>query len=782
MASKRGRTSSHWGSYWITTKNNEVVSADGVKQDPDPSPIGQNYVGILRNNTRIQRPAVRKGWLENGPGPSTNRGADPFVEVSWETAFHLIATELGRVREDYGNEAIFGGSYGWGSAGRFHHAQSQVHRFLNSIGGYTRSLNTYSHAADEVVLPHLVGDRDWFLRNVPAWSNIAEHGEFVLAFGGLPRRSVQINPGGVGAHVNGHWQDKCAEAGVEFTVVTPSYKDSGSKLNAEWMPIRPNTDVALMLALCHTMLVEDRYDKYFVENCCVGFDKVQDYLLGHTDGEAKDAHWAAAICGIEATKIRELSRKLTTKRSLISMTWSLQRQHHGEMSYWAGITLGAMSGSMGKPGGGFGTGYSSMHNAHVHDRFSPAAALPQGRNDVQAFIPVARISDMLLNPGKNFDYNGKTQPYPHTRLLYWIGGNPFHHHQDLNRMLHAWQRPETIIVHEPFWNAMTKHADIVLPVATSIEREDISIGMADNWLSYMSEVASAPEGVLTDYEIFAHVTELMGCANEFTEGRTAKEWVTELYEQSVVKSAGLGIDLPDFETFKAVGAVKLPMPRSSTVAFADLRDDPKKNPLKTPSGKIELFSETVASFGYDSCPGLAQWLEPAEWLGSPLAKSYPLHLVSPQPDGKLHSQMDHGQESRRFKVKDRTVIKMSPAVARERGIKDEDLVRVFNARGECLAAAKVVDDLMDGVVQLPTGAWYDPLEPGVVGTLEKHGNPNVLTLDIGTSQLAQGPSSHTTLVEVAIFREPAPEITAFNPPEFTSDPLQPHHLRQGASS
>lgn len=775
MGRQRGRTSSHWGSYWVTTQDNEVVDVTPVAQDPDPSSIGQNYRGTLRNGTRILRPAVRKGWLENGPAATNSRGSDPYVEVSWDTALTLVAGELNRVRTDYGNEAIFGGSYGWGSAGRFHHAQSQVHRFLNCVGGYTRSLNTYSHAADEVVLPHLVGDRDWFLRTVPSWANVAEHGKFVLAFGGLPRRSVQINPGGVGAHVNGSWQDRCAESGIEFTVVTPSYRDSGDKLRANWTAIRPNTDVALMLGLCHTLLDEDIYDKYFVENCCVGFDKVESYLRGHPDGQEKNADWAAHICGVDADEIRRLARKLASKRSLVSVTWSLQRQHHGEMPYWAGITLASMAGSMGKPGGGFGTGYSSMHNAHIHDRSSPAAALPQGRNEAKSFIPVARISDMLLNPGKPFDYNGKRQPYPHTRLLYWIGGNPFHHHQDLNRMLQAWQRPETIIVHEPFWNAMTKHADIVLPVATSLEREDFSIGMADNWLSHMEKVAEPPPGVLTDYEIFARLTEIMGCGQEFTEGRSAADWVSELYNRSIEKSAKLGIVLPDYETFKAEGALELPLERTSTVAFSQLREDPMLFPLKTPSGRIELFSETVASFGYEDSPGFACWLEPAEWLGSPLAKKYPLHLVSPQPDGKLHSQLDHGKDSQRFKVKGRSLIRMHTDDAAQRGIKDGDIVRVFSARGECLAAAHVTDSLLPRVVQLPTGAWYDPAEPGIAGTLEKHGNPNVLTLDIGTSSLSQGPSSHTCLVDVARFEGPLPEITAFTPPPLVQAPATLHH-------
>src|SRR5699024_33653 len=161
-------------------------------------------------------------------------------------------------------------------------------------------------------------------------------------------RSVQINPGGVGAHTNGLWQDECAKAGVEFTVVTPTRADTAETLNASWVPIRPNTDVALMLAMCHTLLVTDNYDKYFVENCCVGFDKVAEYLRGEPDGIVKNAKWAETITCVGAQTIHDLALRLRSVRSLVSVTWSLQRQHHGEMPYWAGITLAAMAGSMGK--------------------------------------------------------------------------------------------------------------------------------------------------------------------------------------------------------------------------------------------------------------------------------------------------------------------------------------------------------------------------------------------------------------------------------------------------
>ncbi|MFC5996439.1 molybdopterin-dependent oxidoreductase [Pseudonocardia hispaniensis] len=770
MGRRSGRTASHWGSYLVRTEGDEVVEVRGTGQDADPSPIGRNYVGALRHPARIRRPAVRLGWLRDGPGPSGDRGADPYVEISHDEALDLVAGELDRVRGRHGNEAIFGGSYGWGSAGRFHHAQSQVHRFLNAIGGYTRSVNTYSHAAEEVVLPHIVGNREWFLRSVTRWPEVAEHTRLVVAFGGLPRRSVQVNPGGVGAHLNARWQDACAEAGVEFVVVGPSRDDSAAALRASWLPLRPHTDVAMMLAMAHTLLEEGRYDRYFVQHCCVGFEHFARYLRGDIDGIAKTPRWAARICDVAEAAIVELARRLAATRSLITLTWSLQRQHHGEMTYWAGIALAAMAGSMGRPGGGIGTGFSSMHNAHVHDRFSAAAALPQLERAVPTFIPVSRISDMLLNPGQSFDYNGATQRYPDIKLVYWVGGNPFHHHQDLNRLLTAWQRPDTVVVHEPFWNSMAKHADIVFPVATSLEREDFALGVGDPWLTAMDQVATAPEGVVTDYEIFSALARRLGAGDRFTEGRTANQWVRELYERTVETCAAMDIALPDYDTFRTIGGVEIPMRWAGPVAFATLRQDPSAHPLTTPSGKIELFSDTVAGFGYDDCPGYPCWLEPAEWLGSPLAARYPLHLLSVQPDTRLHSQFDHGPLSREGKAGEREQIRLNPKDAADRGLGEGDLVRVFNQRGACLAVVTLSEGLRVGVAQLPTGAWYDPACPGEVGSLDKHGNPNVLTLDIGTSKLAQGPVAHTCLVEVELFTGAPPPVTAHEPPILLSPP------------
>src|SRR5690625_990358 len=761
--SRPTRTASHWGSYWVTTDGGEVTAVDPVTEDPSPSAIGDNFRGTLRGRTRIARPAVREGWLRDGPG-APGRGSDGYVEVAWEKAIALIAAEIDRVRTAHGNSAIYGSSYGWGSAGRFHHAQSQLHRFLNTVGGYTRSVTNYSFAAEAVLLPHVIGDRDWLVQRAPRWSQVETDGQHVLAFGGLPRSTAQVNSGGVGAHVSTDWQVRCARAGVQFTLVAPSRADSSPDLGAQWLPARPGTDVALMLGLCHELLVTGRYDRDFLERCCVGFEQVRAYLLGEQDGVAKTAAWAAGICDLPEASIKEVADRVATLRTLVTVTWSMQRQQHGEMSYWAAITLAAMSGSMGRPGGGFSPGVSSMHSAHVYRTVSALAALPQGQNPVPDFIPVARLNDMLLHPGAEFDFDGGRYRYPDIRLVYWAGGNPFHHHQDLNTLLRAWQSPETVIVHEPYWNAMAKHADIVIPVATALEREDIAFGAGDRWVSYCEPAADPPPGIGTDYVVFAEISALLGVEEEFTEGRDAATWVRELYRRSIDRCADLGVHLPPWQDFSSAGAVELPLDWDEPVAFSELRADPAAHPLATPSGKVELYSATIAGFGYDDCPGQATWLEPAEWLGADPIGPYRLHLLSPQPAGELHSQLDHGQESRRHKIHSRTAVEMNPQDAHERRLSEGDVVEVYNDRGRCLAGVRLNPDLRPGVAQLPTGSWYDPLEPGRIGTLDKHGHANLLTSDRPTSRLAQGPTAHTCLVEVRRWEVPVPEVTAHEPP------------------
>ena len=219
-------TSAHWGTYRVRTENGRVKALYGFEADHDVSPIAQGMVDTQDGPTRIDQPMVRKSWLENGRGANTSaRGAEAFIAVSWDEAERFVAGELEHVRSEYGNQAIYAGSYGWASAGRFHHAQSQIHRFLNCIGGYTASANTYSFASAEVIVPHVIGDFWGPLSRTTSWPSIIANTELMVAFGGIPLKNGQISPGGVGRHCQSESLAAALQAGVQFVNVSPIRSD-----------------------------------------------------------------------------------------------------------------------------------------------------------------------------------------------------------------------------------------------------------------------------------------------------------------------------------------------------------------------------------------------------------------------------------------------------------------------------------------------------------------------------------------------------------------------------
>lgn len=757
-------TGSHWGLYDAEVEHGRVVAVRAFHQDPHPSPIIQTIPSAVHADSRITRPMVRQGWLQHGVRSNrAARGVEPFVAISWDEAFDLVATELKRVKTAYGNEAIYASS-GWASAGVFHNAPAQLQRFFNGFGGFVKQVTNYSFGAASVIVPHVVGSLESVAGGVTTWPTIAQHTRLLVMFGGIPLKNTQVNAGGIGQHEAVDWLACVRQAGVAFVNISPLRDDAAEALGAEWRPLRPNTDVALMLGLAHTLLAEQRHDRAFLERYTVGFDRLRAYVMGESDGQPKDAAWASAITQISAQTIRTLARRMAAVRTMIAVSWSVQRADHGEQPYWMAIALAAMLGQIGLPGGGFGFGYGATGGIGSPQARLPLPQLPTGVNPVKAYIPVARFSDMLLNPGANFDFNGQRLTYPDIRLVYWCGGNPFHKIQDLNRLLRAWQQPDTIIIHEPWWTSAARRADIVLPCATTLERNDMG-GAARDRFYFAMQQAIAPVGeAKTDYEIYSELAARLGFKAQFTEGRTEMEWLRWLYEVARQQAAKRHLELPSFEAFWDAGHVELPISDASPVLLSAYRADPQAHPLKTPSGRLELFSETIASFGYDDCPGHPVWLEPAEWLGSGRAGVYPLHLMSNQPRSRLHSQLDCGEVSRGAKVAQREPVWIHPNDAAARGIASGDVVRIYNERGACLAGAVITDAIRPGVVQLATGAWFDPLDPAEIGSLDKHGNPNVLTLDKGTSKLAQSPVAQTALVQVERFEDKPPPITVFSPP------------------
>jgi biotin/methionine sulfoxide reductase len=768
---KLTQTASHWGVYYVETNSSgEIINTYPFFADREPSPLIRGLQSLVRSPLRIDQPYVRQGYLRNRGAKGLHpRGAEPFVPVSWDRALGLVADALTRVKTEFGNEAIYGGSYGWASAGRLHHAPSLLKRFLGLNGGYVDKRGNNSFGAAMGIMHHVLGRRD-ITDMVVTWRAVTENTDLVVMFGGANVKNMQIDSGGAVVHDNFSGFMRARAAGVHFINISPSNRDLPDYAQAEWHTIRPGSDTAMMMAIAHTLVTENLHDLAFLARCCVGYERFERYLLGDSDGQPKSPEWAAPITGIAPQAVRSLARRMASSRTLITASWSIQRADHGEQPVWMTVTLAAMLGQIGRAGRGFAFGFGATNGSLASRAFDiPRPKISLGTNPVKAFCPVGRTNDLLLRPNEILEYNGTQLKLPDIRLVYSAGGNPFHHNANINRLLAAWQRVDTIIVNEIWWNPVARHADIILPGTTTMERNDIlAADQQSHWIA-MKKVIEPYRQARNDFDIFAELADRLGFGPAYTENRGEMEWLRHMYDEARAVALERGYGPPPFDEFWEVGRYLFPVPSRDEVLLEGFVGNPDARRLKTPSGKIEIFSERVASFGYDDCPGHPAWIEPKEWLGSPLAKRFPFHLLSNQPRQRLHSQLDPAPESRKTKIKDREPIEIGRADAQARGLCEGDIVRVFNDRGATLAGVRIVDGLLPGVLLMATGAWYDPLEPGKQGSLEKHGNPNVLTQDLGTSRLAQSIATQSVLVDLERFEGPLPPVTAFDIPEIVAD-------------
>ncbi|MEL6700556.1 MAG: molybdopterin dinucleotide binding domain-containing protein, partial [Pseudomonadota bacterium] len=422
----------------------------------------------------------------------------------------------------------------------------------------------------------------------------------------------------------------------------------------------------------------------------------------------------------------------------------------------------SLLGQIGLPGGGYTIGYGVNANIGNIERLFRWAALPQGTNPVGESIPVAMISDMMLRPGESYTYHGQQRRFPHARLVWWAGGNPFHHHQDLNRLHRAFQAPETVIVNEVSWTATARHADIVLPVAAAQERIDFGAGKSDDALVPMATLVPPPGAARVEYDIYQDLAARLGALERFTEGLTTEAWLERLWDETRDMGARAGVSLPDWDTFMSRGEpVHVPDPSPDQVFLSDFRADPAANPLPTPSGRIELHCDAIAAMDLPDCPGHAAWRAPRDQvagLGS-------LALLSGQPATRLHSQHDNGAWSISAKINGREPVLIHPDDAEARGIRSGDVVELSNARGACLAGARVTAEIRPGCVFLWTGAWWDPdfTDPR---HRDRHGNPNALTHDLRTSELTQSTAAHSARVDLRRVDGPVPDVTVHQPAGF----------------
>lgn len=782
-------TGSHFGAFRIKRRNGVIAEVKPLEYDKYPTDMIRGIRGLVYNPSRIRYPMVRLDFLLKGHKSNTHeRGDFRFVRVTWDKALTLFKESLDIIQTQYGPSGLHAGQTGWRATGQLHSSTSHMQRAIAMHGNFVKKVGDYSTGAGQTIMPYVLGSTEVYAQGT-SWPLILEHSDTIVLWSNDPYKNLQV---GWNAETHESFaylaqlKEKVKAGKIRVISIDPVETKTQAYLGCEQLYVNPQTDVALMLGIAHEMYTAKLHDTKFIEGYSLGFEEFLPYLLGDKDGIAKTPEWAEAICGVKAEVIRDLARTLTKGRTQIMMGWCIQRQQHGEQPYWMAAVLATMIGQIGLPGGGISYGH---HYSGIGVPATGAAApgafprnLDEGQkplfdnNDFKgasSTIPVARWIDAILEPGKTIDANGSKVTYPDIRMMVFSGNNPWNHHQDRNRMKQAFRKLECVVSIDVNWTATCRFSDIVLPACTTMERNDIDVygAYAGRGILAMHKMVEPLFESLSDFEIFTRFAKILGKEKEYTRGLTEMEWLEKLYNECKAANQGK-FAMPDFNEFWKQGYVHFGEGQN-WVRHADFREDPEINPLGTPSGLIEIFSRKIAQFGYDDCPGHPVWMEKSERShGGPGSDKYPVWLQSCHPDKRLHSQMCESKEYREtYTVQGREPVYINPEDARARGIKDGDLVRVFNDRGQLLAGAVVSGRFPKGVIRIHEGAWYGPVgkdgsvEGGAeIGALCSYGDPNTLTQDIGTSKLAQACSAYTCQVEFEKFTGKAPKVSSFDGP------------------
>ncbi len=615
---------------------------------------------------RILSPLVRRG----------ERGSGDFREASWEEALGIVAERLEEIRARYGSAAILNLSSS-GSTGALHDTQTLTTRFLNAAGGAVVLSGNYSNQAARFALPYLLGgdlDSSGF---DPA---TLRHSAMVILWG------ANILEARLGTELSCRLLE-ARDRGARIVYIDPRRTATAERTGAWWLPVRPGTDAALMLAVLHTLLSEGLADREFARTRSAGFEELEDYVLGRSGGGERSPEWASGVCGLPAEEMRRFAREYgRTKPALLLPGYSIQRVYAGEDTYRLSVALQLATGNFGRLGGSTG----SLNNRLPGPR---VGKLPELDRPDNPRVPVLRWPDAILE--------GKAGGYPSDiRAAYVCGTNFLNQGGDVRKGIRALLSLEFSVCHEMFRTPTALHCDVILPAASPLEKEDIGIPWAGNYLLY-KRAACPPRGLSRpDYDIFSDLARRMGFGKAFTEGRTAREWLDSFLEVS---------EVPDAEAFRRSGVYMAP--DQERTGLADFARDPAARPLRTPSGLVELSS---AAWERDTrLPRIPVWRTP------PGDGRYPLSLVTPKSPARTHSQGGDGGG----RDGPANLLTLHPRDAACRGILPGDVVRVRNDRGAVLARAEVTESILPGVAGLEEGIWARPDEKGE----DPGGSANLLT-------------------------------------------------------
>ncbi len=637
-------------------------------------PRGLAQKAVIEDPTRLVQPLKRTG----------PRGSGEFVPISWDEALQTVATALQRVTDRYGAESLYYLAFS-GSLSTFHSTQKVTQRFFSLLGNCT---TVWGETSFEGALQSSLATFGTMFTG--STRDTLLFSKFIILWGWNPVVS-RFGPDTAAALA------QAKKAGIKIIGVDPRRSQTMQALCDEWIPIRPGTDAAMLIAMAYTMISEELYDKDFVETYTTGFETFAAYVTGKTDQIPKTPQWAEAITGVPAATIEELARAYATMKPAALMTgWAAGRTAFGEQFHRAASVLSAMTANIGKEGGYVGGGLGFVNLGVLK---SP---LPL-REHQHHTLHVTEVYDAILQ--------GKAGNYPaDCKLLYIVGGNPLNQLLDLNKGKQALEVPECIVVHELFLTPTARFADIVLPVTHFFEREDIGQPNGGGpYYIYMDKILDAPGGPKSDIQIFTELADRLGFKHY--NDRSETEWFDMILEDEP--------DAPDVAALKQSQVYRIDQ-KLPWVAFRDQIERPEEFPFPTPSGKIEIFSQMFAERKNPLIPAIPIYLAPWEGPEDGLTEKFPIQLISPHSIARVNSQFDNIPH---FKQLADDAVWLNPEDARQRGIRDGDQVFVYNQRGRLKTTAKVTDRIMPGVASLDQGIWYAPDQDGV----DCAGSVNILT-------------------------------------------------------
>ena len=808
------------------SKNPWEMSAHGKTFRPPSRSVAAHYYMSYKkrvySENRVRYPLKRVDWNPDGERNTQNRGKSRYERISWDEAADIVAKELLRVREKYGMSAVLAETDLHGEGKHVAPAHGCPNRLLSLLGGYTiqmRNLDSWEGFA-------------WGSKNVwgcepvgqlqpsgNVWPDVAKHADALLFWSADPE-TTSVGFDGYMASRMSYWLHSL---GIKFIFIDPELNYTACCQADKWIPVLPNTDAALYLAIIHTWLKEDTYDKEYLKTHAVGVEPFFDYVMGKEDGVEKDPEWASEKCGVSVWTIKALARYWAKK--IVTVTVGnggpgIRGPFSTEPARLQSICLGMQG--LGKPG-------KFQVKWLEWSLFTPVNTLPyQGENYIslptrsEMVRPAAGITDDPEDQRGMFKLNNVAKSIPelaelckitdippqqfvpkcmvHDAILKdsieWYGLDYFtppshtqwNKHvfprQGCSRIHAVWtdspcmttcwndgfsyvkamRSPEIefIVAQHPWLENDCYMADIILPVSTRFEMDEISDDGNSAILNsvYREYTACPPVGEsLSDFDCVAKVAEKISdeVYSAYVGNIISIEKVIELFWQG---SGVAHLDVDDDYHKKDIFILPVdPKYKDIPPGVRPFAVDPEKYPLTTPTGKLEFTSTEIKKYFPDDKerPPYPKWIESSdlhdERLSSERAKAYPLLCMSNHGRWRFHSNLDDitwHREVETMKIRAKDGYQYEPAwihpdTAAKRGIKHRDIVKVFNERGTVLCAAYVTHRLMPGVVSVDHGSRYDPID---VEKVDRGGAVNLISPRAITSKTATGMVVSGYLVEV----------------------------------